>query len=321
MYSHFLYSDSFISGNASSVAFTRLIQSKHNLQKNIEKTLQKVKSTHNISFKIFYDKISGSCLIVTDFESCIDSLSKLSLIYNALSEAIGTPDATSIKALIVEKYFSSIYILPLVLGKSQDLKWHQFRSYNLVDKNFEELAPFNLIPQDISSNIVDDLNIQEWGEILEEIGFLKELLACVNMMQLLAFSFKQYKDIGEVEDDYGVDVFLKYIKKTNTILQEHFQKGIDLFSKQLNLCNNGYYEYRDSFEEQELLELIMEAYPLFYPYDDYTNNENIQLTLTPNDIEDWLPRLEKLNEKIAIIYYAYSDIIIKKHSVSQKKIS
>lgn len=314
LYSNFLYSSSFINGNASSVASTRLIQSRHSLQKNIEKTLQKVKSTNNISFKIFYDKISGSCLIVANFESCIDSLSNLSLIYNALSEAIGTPDATSIKALIVEKYFSSIYILPLVRGRSQDLKWYQFKSYNLVDKNFEELAPFNLIPQDISSNIVDDLNIQEWYEILDDIGFLKELLTCVNMMQLLVFSFKQYKDIGEVEDDFGVDIFLKYIKKTNTILQEHFQKGIDLFSKQLNLCNNGYYEYNDAFEENELLQIMLEAYPLFYPDEKYAKNDNVQLELKPEDIEIWLPRLEKLNEKIAIIYYAYSDITIRKHS-------
>lgn len=314
LYSHFLYSGSYINGNASSVASARLIQSKHSLQKNIEKTLQKVKHTHNISFKIFYDKISGSCLIIADFESCIDCLSNLSLIYNALSEAIGTPDAVSVKALIVEKYFSSIYILPLVRGKSQDLKWYQFKSYNLVDKKFEELAPFNLMPLDVSSDIIDDLNIQEWGEILEDIGFLKELLTCVNMMQLLAFSFKQYKDIGEVEDDFGVDIFLEYIKKTNAILQEHFQKGIDLFSRHLDLCNNGYYKYNDTFEENELLQIMVEAYPLFYPDEKYANNDNVQLELKPEDIEMWLPRLEKLNEKIAIIYYAYSDIIIRNHA-------
>lgn len=314
LYSHFLYSGSYISGNASSVASARLIQSKHSLQKNIEKTLQKVKHTHNISFKIFYDKISGSCLIIADFESCIDSLNNLSSIYNALSDAIGTPDAISVKALIVEKYFSSIYILPLVRGKSQDLKWYQFKSYNLIDKDFEELAPFNLMPLDISSDIINDLNIQEWGEILEDIGFLKELLTCVNMMQLLAFSFKQYKDIGEVEDDFGVDIFLEYIKKTNAILQEHFQKGIDLFSRHLDLCNNEYYKYNDAFEENELLQIIVEAYPLFYPDEKYANNDNVQLELKPEDIEIWLPRLEKLNEKIAIIYYAYSDIIIRNHA-------
>lgn len=313
LYNHFIYSSSLLNGNVSNIATTKLKQSRFSLNKKIENELSKLGKNENIKFKIYDKEIPHSCIIIADFNSAIDSLGKLSLIYDVLFDAIGEPEATSIKSLIISKYFSTINIIPMVKGKSQDLKWYEFKAYNLIDKRIEELATFNLIPHDIPANIISSLNIENWSSDIPDIHFLKELLACINTMHSLAFSFQQYKNLGEVEDDFGVDIFLEYILKTNNVMQENFQKAIDLYSEQLNRCNNNYYQYKDSFEEQDALQLMLDTYPLFYPNDDDSKDDNVKLVLSPENVEEWISRLDKLKENIALLYYFYTDKMIERY--------
>lgn len=308
LYRHFLNSENFIPGNASAEASSKLKQIHHNLQKNIEKKLNTLGKADDISFKIHYDKIPGACLIIAGFHSCTDSITNLSTIYNTLADIISVEDETSVKALIIDKHFSSVYILPLVRGRSLNMQWHRFKSYNLNNSDFEDLATYNLMPDDIPANIISAFDIQSWEDTSEEIIALKELLEYVNTMYMLAFTFMQYKEAEEIYDEHGEDIFMKYVSKTDILLQEHFQKAVDLFTNHRDRCLNDFYDYKNDAEKLELSELIIETYSLFYPDDKYSQDSKI----TTESIGEWLLRLESLKEKVAVIYFFYSDKVIER---------
>jgi hypothetical protein len=243
----------------------------------------------------------------------IESFQLIELLYNKLYELLEQPDYTSIKYLILNTKYPVFNIILLFSGKSINATWYEFKSYNLREKRFDELEQFNLIPQKIPLDVIEKHSIESWNIELNEFENLDKLLESASTAYQLAFHFSQlgyFKD--KTVEDYNENILKKHVDKTGRMFQTNLQKALDIFSTYAEQCNNAGVEFTDDVEKLDFFELLIDSHKFFYPNDMLFEKGELNLSLGTKEIEDWIPRLEKLVNNISLVYYFLAGKIIEK---------
>lgn len=315
LYRQFIYSDSFIVGNASKIAITKLIDTESNIKKKISNGLKVIAKGIEGNIKVEFDEKNNRCVILVNHYNSIESFQLIELLYNRLYELLEQPDYTSIKYLFLNTKYPIFNIILLISGKSINSTWYEFKTYNLREKRFDELEQFNLIPQKIPLDIIEKHSIESWNIELTEFENLDKLLESASTAYQLAFHFSQlgyFKD--KTVEEYNEKILKKHIDKTGSMFQTNLQKALDIFGTYAEQCNNGGFEFTDDVEKLDFYELLIDSHKYFYPNDMLFEKGELNLSLGTKEFEDWLPRLEQLVNNISIIYYFLAGKIIEKNT-------
>ena len=316
LYRQFIYSDSFIAGNVSKLALDRFRNTELNIKKKINNGFKKTAKEIDGNIKVEFDDKTKRCVIIINFNNTIESFELLELIYNKLYELLEQPDYTSIKYLLLNKKYPTFNIVLLISGKTINSTWYEFETYNLREKRIEELEQFNLIPQKIPFDIIEKYNIASWNSELQDFKNLDKLLEYTSMSYQLAFHFAQLKYFEDKTiEDYNEGIFNNHVNKTGSLFQENLQKALDLYSTYAEQCNNGEIEFVDEEEKLEFYELLLDNHKYFYPNDSSFEKGEMKFTLGIKEIEEWIPRLEKLVNSMSIIYYFLAGKVIEKKTI------
>ncbi|MFA7117054.1 MAG: hypothetical protein WC140_07500 [Bacteroidales bacterium] len=313
LYRQFIYSDSFIVGNASKIAIKRLIDTESNIKKKISNGLKAFAKRIEANIKVEFDEKNNRCVILVNHYISIESFQLIELLYNKLYELLEQPDYTSIKYLILNTKYPIFNIILLISGKSINSTCYEFKTYNLREKRFDELEQFNLIPQKIPSDIIEKHSIESWNIELNEFKNLDKLLESVSTVYQLAFHFSQlgyFKD--KTVEDYNENILKKHVDKIGSMFQTNLQKALDIFGTYIEQCNNPGIEFTDDVEKLDFFELFNKSHKFFYPNDMLFEKRKLNLSLGTKEIEGWIPRLEQLVNNISIIYYFLAGKIIEK---------
>jgi hypothetical protein len=286
-----IYTKSHITNNIIKVGGSRLLDIKYSIQKKIENKLKNFGKTHQIKFSIDFNN-DKSCYIVANFTDAIKSIELINLIYDSLYIALEQPEYTSLRALMIETYFPEFCVIPLVHGKSLDGKYYKFKSYNLREKRNCDLEFFNFVPDDIPSGIICQYKIDKWNYFFIELKELQEMVAAASTLHLLGYNLMQFQNIES--DDIGENIVLSYIQKTGQLFQEQLQKCMDILTIQMTKCNNGEFSFDNDVDKLNFYQLLLDTFPMLYPNDDLYEKKSSNFTINPEEMENWLPRLETL---------------------------
>jgi len=311
LYRQFIYSDTFLNGNISKLALNRLIDTNLSFKKKISSGFKLLSKEFDIQIDVHFEENEKRCVIIANHNNTFESLELLEIFYNKLFVIIGQPDSTSIKHLLINTKYPVFNILLLISGKTINSKWYQFKTSNLREKSFEELAQFNLIPQEIPKDIIEKYNIYSWNKILKDFQNLDKLLESISTAYHLAFHFSQleyFKD--KTVEEFNENILIKHINKTSNLLQENLQTALDLFSSYADMCNNGKIKFNDDYEKLDFYELLIENHRYFYPNDELFEKKEFNLSLRANEMKEWILRLEMLVNCISIVYYFLAGKII-----------
>lgn len=308
LYRHFIYTKSYITNSIIKAGGSRLEDMKYAIQKKIENKLKNLGKTHSINFKIDFNYDNKTCYIIANFINPLKSIELINLIYDNIYSTLEQPEHTSLRRLVIESYFPNICVIPLVKEKSFDGKYYKFKSYNLCEKRSNDLEILNFAPDDIPSHIMDRYKINKWDSSLIELKELQEMVISVSTLHHLGYNLIQFQDVES--DDIGENIALSYIQKIGRIFQENLQKGLDIFTIQVDKCNNGELSFKNDVDKLDFYQFLLDTFPMFYPSDDLYKKGISNFTLSPKEMENWLPRLEILRNNIALIHYYLAEKMI-----------
>jgi len=311
---HFIYSQSFLQGKISKVAATHVDKTKATFENNISSTLKKLGKEAGAIIKVDFLEENQQCLIIAETKSPFKSLEIVGDIYNSLFKEFNHPEYTSIKNLIISTYFPSFILIPTILGKTMNNKCYQFKSHNLIDKEYNQLQQFNYIPIDINQNLIDKYNILAWNKFIPELTELEELLANVQLLSQIAFHFAQlgYWDSEENIEEVGSVTLQSHIRKIGKLLVTNIVNGLEKYTTILEACNNGIYVFDNDNEKLELYQLLIDNSKNFFPNDELHEKRSFQASFSIKEMQEWIPRLEELSQNVTTIYYFLAGKIIDK---------
>lgn len=314
LYRQFIYSDAFISGNVLKLAFNKINDVNVNIENSVVKGLKQLAKEQNCQIKTSFDKDKKRCIIIADHISALNTFELLKLIYNKLYEQIEQPDYTTIRHLILSTNYPIFNIIIQIKGKVINLKWFEFKTYNLREKKFEELELFHFLPKDIPVDVIENLNVESWSNTLNEFVELDKLLESVSTLHQLANHFYQLRYFKNKNvEDYSKKVWNDYISKISRLLQENRTNGLNLFSLYHTMCDSGEIEFRDDNEKYEFYQFLIDCHPCFYPNDKAFKKNDFGSLLGEKELKTWIPRLEKLTNNITAMYYFLADKIIEQN--------
>jgi len=315
LYRQFLYSDRFISGNVLKLALDKINDTNESLEISVVKGLKELAKEQNCQIKTSFDRDKKRCIIIADHASALNTFELLKLIYNKLYEQIEQPDYTSIKHLILSTNYPTFNIIIQIRGKVINLRWFEFKTYNLKEKKFDELDPFNFLPKDIPVDVIEKLNIESWNNTLNEFVELDKLLVSVSTLHQLANHFYQLRYFKNKNvEDYSKKVWEDYTSKISKLLQENWTNGLNLFAFYLSMCDNGEIDFKDDNERNDFYQFSIDCHPYFYPNDKTFKIKDFGSLLGEKELKTWIPRLEKLTNNITVIYYFLADKIIEQNT-------
>jgi hypothetical protein len=319
VFRQFIYENSFIQGTASNIGINYLRDSKLFIQTKISSALKRWRDKSGPKLIIKFLEEKKQCLIFTDVKTPLESLESVENIYGILYNEINQPEYLSIKYLIINTYYPTFCVIPLILGKTINNKMYEFKFYNLIDKKFRDLASFNLTPREISQEFIDEYNIQSWNRYLKEFEKLNEMLESISILPVLAFHFIQLRELeNKAVNESGEKVLQNQVRKVGILFQENFQKSIDLFSFYLDRHNNNIYNF-DENEKIEFSQLLLKNYDYFFPNKELNKNGKFNITLSTKEMSAWLPNLEELRNNILVIYYVLAGKVIRNTTISKEK--
>ncbi|MDD4991812.1 MAG: hypothetical protein PHR83_06225 [Paludibacter sp.] len=313
LYRQFIYSDRFISGNVLKLAFNKINDTNESLEDSVVKGLKVLAKEQECQISVSFSKEEKRCIITVDHTSAIKTFELLGLIYNKLYEQIEQPDYTSIRYLILSTNYPTFNIIFRIKGKVINQKWFEFKTYNLRERKFDELEPFNFLPKDIPNDVIERFKIDSWNNTLIEFKDLDKLLGSVSMLNQLANHFYQLRYFKNKKvEDYSEKVWNDYTSKISGLLQENLTNGLNLFAFYLSMCDNGEIDFKDDNERNDFFQFSLDSHPFFYPNENAFKKSDFGSLLGEKELKTWIPRLEKLTSNIAVMYYFLADKIIEK---------
>jgi hypothetical protein len=309
LYRQFIYSETFLNGNISKLALDRFRDTELSFKKKIINTFKQFSKERDIQIKVDFDEKNSRCLIFLNLRDSLKSFEILEILYDKLCEIIEQPDYTSIKYLIIDKKYPTFNVIVLISDKVIHTKWHEFKSYNLRDKTFNELEPYNLLPKDIPQDVLDKYNIESWHKSSKEFENLNILLTSISMANQLAFHLVQFKYFDDkILKEHNQQILENYKEEKANLFRENLLVALNLYTE---ICNQDQIEFNNIEERKEFLDFLIENYTYFAPNDDLFGKE-FEMTVEDQLFDKWIPRLEKLTNSISILYYFLAGKLIER---------
>ncbi|MGE0079591.1 MAG: hypothetical protein AB7S48_17150 [Bacteroidales bacterium] len=311
VYHHFINSETFLLGNIPAAALNRFNETKNTFKRKLIDSFKILGKKTASDITLDFDENNKRCIVIANTPNALSSLELIQKVYDNIYSVLGQPDYSSIKYLLVNSLFPDFNLILLVHGKPINMKWYEFKIYNLREKEYADLSQFNLIPQDMPEYFVKKFSLQAWNKSLNDFQALDQLLESISTCNQLAFHFHQLKYFENKSiEDYNLEIFTNHVKKTGSLFQENLQKALDLYANYAELCNTEQIDFLDDSEKLDFYNLLINNHKNFYPTDELFELGEMKFTLGAEEIKNWLPRLEELTNNTSLMYYFLAGKII-----------
>lgn len=209
--------------------------------------------------------------------------------FDLVKEAIGQPEHTSLKRLMLNAGFDEIFFLQLVKGKSVIGQWISFPLHAITGSEYEGLPWFRHIQKTIDSSVIKSLGIQIWAErfpvFYETSTVTVDYLKLVTMVEHL-HDIRYFNSIAL--DDHSEHRLKSHLDKCGIVISESVEKIFALFSKWANLDDDK--DYISSDNDTDILLAILNIKDAMVPGADKQTSQN-HFSLDLHNFEDWAASL------------------------------
>ncbi|MEJ5049366.1 hypothetical protein WH221_05970 [Chryseobacterium culicis] len=273
-------------------SFKRILKLKDDFEKKIIKACKAV-STSNI-FSVQYINNSttgGKPVFIIDSDNPLLSLTGYREVYMMLRQIIDTPEATSLKYLMLELWFPKIYIIQTVREKSMNHLWYEIRFYTIVDNPFEKQGVVNTIPKRIDENIIEKLKIESWAALYPEIS---EVLKVSESYGRLVFLVDHFHDLRHFDDlllnESEIENLKQHTDKICAEIQQSLQAVLDALVLWVNMFPIDEVTYLADETERAYFETLLNIKDNICP-ESMVFEDNAKINLDMKLASEWLERL------------------------------
>lgn len=188
---------------------------KHDFIQGIIKAIKAANKNGN--FKITYRNDAATQhlpVFTTQVSDPLQSIFALKACYELIYQCIGGTEPTSLKHLMLQRYFPKIYIISELRGYLFDFKWHEFSLHLFTDTPFGELKPYRFTPQDIDREIASNLKLKTWLLLHPHVQLIREVATAFEKLKLY---------IGHLADLHIFDHNEKLDELGNAMIRKHFE--------------------------------------------------------------------------------------------------
>lgn len=291
----------------------RIFKLKSDFESRIIKDFKQASKSNHFSIKYVNSNIADEIpIILIDSDSPFWTLMGYREAFGIVQQAIDNPEYTNLKYLMLQLWFSNIYFIQTIKGKSINNQWNEVRLYNIKDKLFEELSLINSVPQAIDEKIIKYLSIESWTKLYPEFIVISKATESYGKMLLLVDHFYDLRLFDEIElTELDKEKLKKYTDKIGFELQQSFQIVLDSLLVWMEMFPFDEESYINNEEEQEYFKAILNIKDYIFPQPK-GDEENYEIVINQEIIAEWVERLKVCTENWGIfILLLYNKYIIK----------
>lgn len=287
---------------------------KDDFEEKLKGELKKV--SKKFSFLIQYfnnEKTNSNPVIFIDSDYVYHSLLGVIEIYNAIKNAVGNTEHTSIKYLMLQIYFSEFKIITTCRKRTIGKKCYEFDIQTIRSKESNELSVFNWNHKSIDEELLENFKLTTWDSMIYELkeivtlseDFGKTRLLIEHLNDIVLFS----EELIDKESELHVkDHFSAILIK----VQESFQNLLDKLFKIIEDFPLVESDYASNEIDREFWEHFMQVRKYIFPTDK-GDEVNYNIVIDFSTISKWAERLEKCSESFGIFIFLLNDKYIQKY--------
>jgi hypothetical protein len=192
------------------------------------------------------------------------------------------------------RYFVTIYIIPLVSGRTFNHNYYKFQEYLFRDAAFSELKLHHLITHPMPDHLIINLSIGSWIDIYSPMNDIYVLHSEYVKMRLLVEHLADLQHFDKIDalDECGHELVVMHMEKVTQKLQPLFQSVLDKLTDMLNFHE---FNHLDIESETLYIEDLTQIKNGLFPTSK-GDEVQYQAKLTMDIIVKWAERLGSLNE-------------------------
>jgi hypothetical protein len=233
-------------------------------------------------------------VFIIDAPSSAEVLIAINSVYDGLRNLISQPDYSSLKQLVMLRFFVTIYIIPLVSGRTFNHNYYKFQEYLFRDFAFNELKLHHLMTHPMPEHLIKSLSIGSWIDIYSPMNDIYVLHSEYVKMRLLVEHLADLQHFDKIDtlDEHGHELVVMHMEKATEKLQLLFQSVLD---KLTDILNFHEFNHLDIESETLYIEDLNQIKNSLFPTTK-GDEVNYEAKLTMDIIAKWAARLGGLNE-------------------------
>lgn len=297
----------------------RILKLKDDFEKKIIKACKEASASNVFSVQyINNSKTGGRPIFIIDSESPLLSLTGYAEVYEIIYYIIGMPENTSLKYLMLELWFSKIYFIQTVRGKSINHLWNEVRFFTIMDKPFDKQGVINSMPKQMDQNIIENLKIESRALLYPEFIEVLKVSESYSRLVFLVDHFYDLRHFDELDLDESENENLKqHIEHICAEIQESWQLVLDALVLWLNMFPLDEKAYLENEMERAYFQALFDIKDNICP-ESMVFEDNAKISINMESIYKWSERLSVCTQHWGIFILLLSEKIINSY---QNKIS
>lgn len=223
----------------------------------------------------------------------LHSFQSLGACYQLIFECIAGVEYTSLKYMMLQRYFPKIYIISELRGHPFDLKWHEFPLHLFINTPFNELLTYRFATYAIDPAVTRGLKLKSWLSIHPGAVMIQSLATDFEKLKLYIGHIADltFFDDNPELDELGDVMIKQYVRDTG-------KKATDIWNNLLQRLSDLSAEFSEdhaesgSLEDQQYWTYMLEVINGLVP----ETLEGGRITFDMASLRDWSTKLIALSE-------------------------
>jgi hypothetical protein len=249
-----------------------------------------------------------SLWISIDGEDVFEVYRAIEAVVVSIQEAINLANDDELRRYAIDLAWSNIVVLPLIRGKSLDLKAWNFSSILFSADPNREFSQASFVQVEIPPDTVSHLTLETWEH--PRLSLIREFVGSISQLTLLSAHIKDFGRMPDL-DEQGEELFQQYLQELSPLFSDAFKTLIKTIS--------GIYEYYSGITDSELENrpFLIDAIQSFaglhgqlLPIESLDNGDDAQMSMNLREMTDWANNLSAAQQATFEMYSSWvSDVL------------
>lgn len=238
----------------------------------------------------------------------------LEKVFININKSLPLVEYIDFKHLLLELYFSSFTVIPIVRGKALNVLTYNLRLSSLLNKDIEDITILDFYQEPIDRSLLNELDIELWEGLIDKLKDGEGFVENISKIYQWAFHLSQLNEIEELDkcDETCLNILQNHVNKVVAAINKNLQDVLNFLTieiKEFNKYLNG-----SLLEKSDIIEignLFIELNDNLLLGNSNNGKQHKEFKLSLEDIEEgWVNKLEQAIFLANDLYYRRANILI-----------